>query len=85
LRFGAGDGVSRIEVQDRGVGMSPEVRRRAGEPFYTTKPPGGGLGLGLFLVRSFVERAGGTLEFNAEHGTTAIVELPAVARENSVT
>ena len=39
-------------------------RRRAGEPFFTTKEPGQGLGLGLFLVRTFAERSGGTLEFD---------------------
>ncbi len=85
LRFGARDTVSRIEVRDRGTGMSADERRRAGEPFYTTKEPGRGLGLGLFLVRTFVERAGGTLEFNDGNGTTAILELPALAREASLT
>ena len=85
LRFRALAEASRIEVHDRGVGMSADARRRAGEPFYTTKEPGRGLGLGLFLVRAFVERAGGRLEFNAESGTTAILELPAVERKTSLT
>jgi two-component system sensor histidine kinase RegB len=85
LRFGARADLARIEVHDRGAGMSSDVWRRAGEPFYTTKPPGSGLGLGLFLVRTFVERAGGTLEIKTEDGTTAILELPAVAPETAHT
>jgi two-component system, sensor histidine kinase RegB len=84
LRFAARDGMARIEVQDRGGGMSAETKRRAGEPFYTTKEPGQGLGLGLFLVRSFAERAGGGLEFRATDGTTAILEIPALPQESSL-
>ncbi len=81
LRFGGRGDVVRIEVQDHGHGMAPDAQRRAGEPFFTTKEPGSGLGLGLFLVRTFVERSGGTLDFAAADGTTAIMELPALARE----
>ena len=81
LRFAAREGMVRIEVQDRGPGMSPDARRRAGEPFFTTKEPGRGLGLGLFLVRTFAERSGGTLEFDDTDGTTAILEVPALARD----
>ena len=43
----------------------------AGEPFYTTKEPGRGLGLGLFLARIFAERRGGSLKLESRDGTTA--------------
>ena len=55
--------------------MPREVLERVGEPFFTTKPPGRGMGLGLFLARSVVERVGGSLRLdsNVGRGTTAIV------------
>ncbi len=66
----------RISVRDRGVGMAPEVLARAGEPFFTTKEPGQGLGLGLFLTRVFAERSGGSLSIHADEGTTVMLDLP---------
>ncbi len=67
-----------LEVQDFGSGMSPEILSRAGEPFFTTKGPGDGMGLGLFLARAVVERAGGsvTLDSKPGAGTTAALVLP---------
>ncbi|MGO9275548.1 MAG: ATP-binding protein [Terriglobia bacterium] len=67
-------------VQDAGCGMAPETLSRISEPFYTTKGPGGGLGLGTFLVRLFAERLNGSLSFESEAGagTTAILELPLI-------
>jgi two-component system sensor histidine kinase RegB len=67
-----------IEVADRGAGMAPTVLERAGEPFFTTKPPGRGMGLGLFLTRTVVERLGGqlSLESSAGQGTRARIALP---------
>ena len=58
--------------------MSTEVLSRAGEPFFTTKEPGKGMGLGLFLTRSVIERQGGSLELQsrAGKGVTAIIRLP---------
>lgn len=70
--------VLRFVVEDRGVGMSSEVLRRIGEPFFTTKEPGKGMGLGVFLVRTLAEQLGGSLTFeSSDHGgTSAILELP---------
>jgi two-component system sensor histidine kinase RegB len=68
-----------IEVRDRGSGMSPEVLARAGEPFFTTKEPGRGMGLGLFLAHALAERLEGRLELDSrpELGTTARFVIPA--------
>jgi two-component system sensor histidine kinase RegB len=66
----------RITVRDHGDGMMPDVLQRAGEPFFTTKEAGRGLGLGLFLARVFAERTGGSLTLQSDQGTTATLELP---------
>lgn len=66
-----------IHVQDEGEGLRPEVLRRAGEPFFTTKPPGQGTGLGLFFARSVVRSLGGELRLRSlEPGACADVTLP---------
>lgn len=70
-----------LRIEDAGSGMSPELLGRVGEPFFTTKETGKGMGLGVFLARSVVERLEGTLEFRSKEGrgTTAIVVLPVIA------
>jgi two-component system sensor histidine kinase RegB len=71
----------RFEVTDEGIGMPPEVLARAGEPFFTTRPPGEGMGLGLFLARAVAEQLGGALELDSEpgRGTRARLEVRANA------
>jgi two-component system sensor histidine kinase RegB len=65
-------------VNDHGSGMSQDSLRHAGEPFFTTKEPGKGMGLGIFLVRTVADRLGGrlTLESSLGAGTSAALELP---------
>jgi two-component system sensor histidine kinase RegB len=67
-----------FEVRDSGTGMSLDSLRHAGEPFFTTKEPGKGMGLGIFLVRTLADRLGGRLRFDSTvgAGTTAVLELP---------
>jgi two-component system sensor histidine kinase RegB len=69
-------------VRDRGAGMDADVLARIGEPFFTTKPAGRGMGLGLFLARAVVERLGGevTLASAPREGTTARIAVPVGAR-----
>jgi len=67
-----------LEIRDRGPGISTEVAARVGEAFFTTKGPGGGLGIGLFLANATIERFGGTVNlFNREGGGACVrVTLP---------
>lgn len=72
------DGTLAVTVHDRGAGMAHDVVARIGEPFFTTKPPGRGMGLGLFLARAVIEGVGGTLDIDsvAGEGTRVHVRLP---------
>ena len=76
---GPGDAgkIASFAVRDRGSGMSEEALLRAGEPFYTTKEPGKGMGLGIFLVRALADRLGGHLVLeSSDEGTSATLEIP---------
>jgi len=67
-----------FEVRDQGAGMGAAILERVGEPFFTTKTTGRGMGLGVFLARTTVERLGGRLLLeSSSRGTTARIELPA--------
>ena len=67
-----------FDVVDTGPGMTAEVAKRAGEPFFTTKEPGRGMGLGLFLVRLVAENYRGrfSLASKPKEGTTSSLRLP---------
>jgi two-component system, sensor histidine kinase RegB len=78
------DGARRLvfEIADHGTGIPPELVARVGEPFFTTKPAGQGMGLGIFLARAIVERLGGGLSIRSAPGagTTATLWLPVAGR-----
>ncbi len=74
----AGDRV-RIEIEDNGPGMEPEVSRRIFEPFFTTKPPGQGTGLGLSVSYFIITKShGGSMDVESTpgKGTCFRIELP---------
>jgi len=66
-----------FEIEDNGHGMSEDCLALATDPFFTTKPPGKGMGLGLFLAKTVSERLGGTITLQSEpgKGTTATLTL----------
>jgi signal transduction histidine kinase len=71
------DGV-RVEICDSGAGIPPDVRARLFEPFYTTKAPGKGTGLGLHISHTVVAQHGGRIEVDSEPGRTCFeIILPA--------
>ena len=64
-----------VSVADTGSGMPPEVLQRAMEPFFTTKPPGMGSGLGLASAYGFARQSGGTLVLASTPGVGTVVRL----------
>jgi signal transduction histidine kinase len=72
------DGMIEIRVSDTGIGMSPEVCKRAFESFFTTKEIGKGTGLGLFISYNLVAEIDGTIAMESEQGrgTTVIIRVP---------
>jgi two-component system, NtrC family, sensor kinase len=82
----AGDGVE-LEVRDDGIGISPEVLPHIFEPFQTTKESGHGVGLGLAISHSIIERHQGRIEVDSQLGKGTVFKVvlpvdPAVATEH---
>ena len=65
----------RFEIRDQGRGMDRETAARARQPFFTTKPAGQGLGLGLYLAGTMAERLGGGLEIDSTPGVGTTVRF----------
>ncbi len=64
-----------VSVRDTGIGMSDEIRLRALEPFFTTKPTGRGTGLGLSMVYGFVTQSGGAISIQSAPGSGTTIHL----------
>ncbi len=64
-----------IRVADTGVGMPPDVRARAFDPFYTTKPIGQGTGLGLSMIYGFVRQSDGAIRIESEVGKGTVIDM----------
>jgi CheY-like chemotaxis protein len=77
LEMAPGDYVI-LSMTDTGTGMPPEVLERVMEPFFTTKGPGAGSGLGLSMIFGFAQQSGGHLKIESQlgQGTTVRLCLP---------
>jgi len=64
-----------LTVEDNGCGMTPAVRARALEPFFTTKGEGKGTGLGLSICHTIVQQHGGTLGIHSDPGMGTLIQI----------
>ncbi|PZM82170.1 MAG: hypothetical protein DKM50_04225 [Candidatus Margulisiibacteriota bacterium] len=60
-----------LEIEDHGVGMSKEIQDQIFIPFYTTKSPGSGTGLGLHITKSIIEKHNATISVKSEENKGA--------------
>ena len=81
MRWSWDDADVTFSIIDDGPGFPPEIIDRIGEPYMSTRQgaePGGGLGLGLFIAKTLLERSGATLDFLAtptSAGEGAVVQI----------
>ena len=80
------DDMIEIRINDTGIGMSPEICKRAFDSFFTTKEIGKGTGLGLFISQNLVREVDGTVELESEpgKGTTVIIRIPLRTRRELI-
>jgi two-component system sensor histidine kinase RegB len=69
------DGSWTIRIQDFGHGMEAATAHRVGQPFFTTKPPGKGMGLGVFLADNLIQRLGGSMQIKSGMGMGTVVTI----------
>jgi two-component system sensor histidine kinase RegB len=83
LHIGEDQGQLCVSVRDRGCGIDPALLDKLGQPFHTTKQPGFGTGLGLFLVRSFLDRVRGSWQIDSQPGQGSTFRLLIPARTDA--
>jgi signal transduction histidine kinase len=78
IQFASGKNAGRIDVTDNGIGISKEDLSRIFDPFFTSKNPGEGTGLGLSVSHGIIEKHGGWMEVKSTpgNGTTFSIFLP---------
>ena len=78
VRGGVEGNLVRLDFQDDGPGIPPEVIEHLFEPFFTTKEAGQGTGMGLSICRQIAEAHGGSLDVESTpgEGATFTVKLP---------
>ena len=71
-----------LSVQDDGCGMTPDIRERVFDPYFTTKEKGSGTGLGLSVVRGIVNGCGGAIKVESApgKGSRFLVYLPVIEK-----
>lgn len=76
--FSTNDALLKIRISDTGPGIPEHLLEHIFEPYFTTKKPGEGTGLGLYVTKKLVEKIGGTLtiESNGIKGTRCTISLP---------
>ncbi len=69
---------ARVELEDTGIGMAPEVAEKLFEPFFTTKPRDKGTGIGMAIVHRFVRNCGGDIAVRSAPGagTCIVIRIP---------
>jgi len=73
--FGEGENLI-VSVKDNGPGVPPEAVQRVFTPFFTTKGPGRGMGMGLTIAWRVVQSLGGTLELKPGPGAEFVLRIP---------
>jgi len=70
-----------IIFSDTGVGITAKNRGKIYDPFFTTKPPGKGQGLGLFIIWNLMKMHGGkiSLDYKYANGARFVIKIPKIS------